>query len=313
MNKKIIAILCLPVIVLAARCSDCARAGQKSDIPSRDELQLQDYTIKNHDLVLTVCLAGNQCKHRAINNNIVNRPYYMDGEDFVLQFEGKNVNSSDMKVSKVEPGKNDLKFYMSFRQSAGGGGPGIPGPGFRELRAKNCFAPDDQRQKIPEIHPADRFARREAKARRPFPGRASRSIKRTAFSPWPTRFRARIFQAGKSESLTRSAGKSDRTGTQSYPAVIGVAEDGKVREYFFKYLDQVRHRQPKPYLIYNTWYDMPNTVNSRALSMPSRESRKTSLTLMASGWTRWCWMTDGTTIQPSGSSIPKNSRRESPR
>jgi len=45
-------------------------------------------------------------------------------------------------------------------------------------------------------------------------------------------------------------------GLASHWAVLGITPDARVKYWFFKYLEQVRVAPLKPYLLYNSWYDL---------------------------------------------------------
>ena len=52
-------------------------------------------------------------------------------------------------------------------------------------------------------------------------------------------------------------------GYTSEPAVIGVAADGKVRDQFLAYIDRMRAAPVRPFLLYNSWYDLQRLAMNR--------------------------------------------------
>jgi Melibiase len=49
-------------------------------------------------------------------------------------------------------------------------------------------------------------------------------------------------------------------GMATEKTVVGVAESGRVQDAFFSYIDSIRAQPVRPYVLYNTWYDLQGMV-----------------------------------------------------
>ena len=239
-----------------------ASAPARTEFPSADERQLADYTIKNRQLVFTVCLAGNKARHRAVSNRLNNSTYYMEGEDFVLEFEGRTVLSSEMDVDKVEPGPDSIRLYMTGRE--------FPVEALLEFRLQGSnhwlekvvsVRASSGREFLKSVRLID--LRKGTEEPRTFPGPGQPVYKKSRFFAVAYPLSEAEVRGGEVRIGHEVGQWIGREWYRSHAAVVGVAEDNKTAKYFFKYLELTRHRPPRPYLLYNTWYDMPGTVNSQ--------------------------------------------------
>lgn len=277
LNKKsIIAAALLVISAAACRCSDGLQAQPKQAVPSADENQLQPFTLKNQSLAFTACLAGPHLVHRALASKLVGLPYYMEGEDFVLDFQGQKINSSDLKVTRTEREPNRIRFDMSAEDFPLEARLEFQIPEAGNFIEKTVYLRATRGRKfLQTIRLID--LRKGGEPPETFPGPGQPVYKKNRFFAiaYPL---SRADISGGETRLWYEVGKNiGPDWWQSCPAVMGVAEDGKVKQYFFQYLDQKRHRKAQPFLLYNSWYDMPGTVNSEGM-VNAVKSIKQSLT-----------------------------------
>lgn len=70
--------------------------------------------------------------------------------------------------------------------------------------------------------------------------------------------------------------KINKDGVSSDWAVFGITPDTRVKYWFFRYLDSIRVASLRPYLLYNSWYDLraPEMVNSPEYVMNERNTKR---------------------------------------
>lgn len=77
--------------------------------------------------------------------------------------------------------------------------------------------------------------------------------------------RATPISGGERVTLGRVVGEDiPAAGYRTQPAVIGVAPEGGVHAQFLHYVNRIRVAAVRPYLLYNTWFDMPSTRMTEA-------------------------------------------------
>lgn len=275
-KKSLIVTVILFCFAAACRCSGSLQAKPQEGAPSADENQLQPFTLKNPSLAFTACLAGNHLVHRALTNKLVGLPYYMEGEDFVLDFQGKTINSSDMQVTRTEFEPDRLRFYMSAKDFPLEARLEFQVPASGNFIEKTVSLRTPSRERfLQSIRLID--LRKGKELPESFPGLGQPVYKKNRFFAIAYPLSCADITGGEIRISYKVGKNIGREWWQSHPAVMGVAEDGKVREYFFQYLEQRRHRPAQPFLLYNSWYDMPGTVNSQGL-VNAVQSLKQNLT-----------------------------------
>ena len=260
MRKKIfIALSCL-ALALGINCLP-TKAGQPEH--PADE-SIETYTIKNQYLVFTAGVVEKHLVHQVLSNRFSHLPYYMEGEEFILEFQGKKIKASEMVVEKIESAPESIRVFLSsddfplearleFRISQTG----------NYLEKILSIRMTKGEKFLSSIQLVDQRKGKEAPQTFPGPGQPVYKKSRFFAIAYPL---SHADITGGEVRIRYDVGKMlDGEWYQSYPAVLGVAEDNKVPEYFFRYLDQARHRPAQPFLLYNTWYDMPGNVSSRAV------------------------------------------------
>jgi len=219
-------------------------------------VELKPFLLKSPYLVFVITLDNQRLAHRAITNRITHLTYYLEGEEFVLEFLQGKVSSEDFLVKKVESFSDRLIFYLSaeelglsarleYRFSQSGAclektlwlKSEKPGYFFKKIYLVNWRAGTGEK---PESFPG--------------PGQPVYTTNRFFAIEYPlsyTKISGDLIQIWYQPGI-----KLSTEWYQSYPALIGVSEDRKAREWFFEYLDEQRHRKPEPYLLYNSWYDL---------------------------------------------------------
>jgi len=246
-------------LLLGINCAP-TKAGQPE--PPADD-NIETYTIKNQYLAFTAGVAGKHLVHQALTNRFSHLPYYMDGEEFILDFQGKKIKASDLVVEKVESAPESIRVFLSSDDF-----PVEARLEFRVSRAGNYLEKNlsirmtKGGQFLRSIRMIDQ--RKGKEAPQTFPGPGQPVYKKSRFFAIAYPLSHADIEGGEVRIWYDVGHMLGREWYQSYPAVIGVAEDEKVPEYFFRYLDQLRHRPAQPFLLYNTWYDMPGNVSSQA-------------------------------------------------
>lgn len=252
----------LPGLFLAMSLN-CAQPVPKPPA-APDDKQFETYTLKNPYLVFTASVVERRLAHRAVANRFSHLSYYLEGEEFILDFQGKKVRASDMAAVKVESAPDCLRFYLSAPESA------------LEARLeyritetgnhleKTLFLRTTQGKKfLKSVQLIELTKGREPPLTFPGPGQPVYKQSRFFAIAYPL---SNADIAGGVVRIWYDLGQMiGEDWYQSQTAVIGVAEDNRVQEYFFRYLDQTRHRPAEPYLLYNSWYDMPGNVTSQAV------------------------------------------------
>jgi len=219
-------------------------------------VELKPFILKSADLVFVITLDNQRLAHRAITNRITHLTYYLEGEEFVLEFSQGKVSSDDFLVDKVEFVSDSLIFYLSAKElSLSARLEYQLSPSGAYLEKRLWLTAEKGGYFLKNLYLINwRAGAGEKPKTFPGPGQPVYTTNRFFAIEYPLSY-AKI--SGDIIKIWYQPGvKLTSEWYQSYPAVIGVSENGKVREWFFKYIDEMRHKKPEPYLLYNSWYDL---------------------------------------------------------
>ena len=239
-------------------------------IPSQTKskkLDLQLYTLRNKYVVFVLGVSERLLLHRALANRITHHNKYLEGEEFVLYFPFQKLYASNFKVEKVQPIKSGLEFFLTCKDL------GLfarleytLGEQDHFLRKKLWLKKEGVPIFLQKIELVSYKLWKEASYLKTFPGPGQPIYAKDFFFgiEYPLS-KAKISQ--DDISLSYQAGKRIANEWYSAPcAIIGVSEPGKLKEWFFRYLERARHRPAQPHLLYNTWYDLRNYNQEQILN-----------------------------------------------
>ena len=179
-------------------------------------------------------------------------------QDLVLHFKGRDIPLELRLTYRLAPGDFFVRRRLEVLD------PGGPRHFLQRIWTDGRHA---GRPRPKSSRPADSASRRPGSCR-PRPGR----------SPgWSGRRRTTGIRAGRDGRALLSCGQEigERIGPAGIAgdwAVLAVTPDARVKHWFFDYLDRVRVAPLRPYMLYNSWYDLrspelskePGTVMNEA-------------------------------------------------
>ena len=246
------------IFLLFVICFLSGRSTKKALSEPNKKLNLSFYIFKNSKIVFTLGVDDKILAHRAICNRLIHRTKYLQGEEFVLYFPGIKVSASSFRIDRIEHLGNKLRFYLSQDKLA--------------LSAQLDYV----------LNKDEHFLRKRLKIKRKGTPLFLRRVELIDYLlhkdkglksfPGPGQpVYASFMFLGVEYPLSQSrldgdwvhisyqVGKHlDEKGIATPWAVIGVGMPDDIPSWFFKYLNSRRPRPLKPYLLYNTWYDLRN-------------------------------------------------------
>ncbi len=238
---------------------------QPTGLKKETSLDLDLYELQSPLLVFTIGVQEKHLYHLAVSNRIIHQTSSLEGEQFILYFRGKTVQASEFLVDRAEKTPGRLSFYLKDD------GDGLAGRldfqiSESGIAVEKTLLLRTERDKkfLEKICLVDSQAGRTGTAITfPSPGQPVYAGNLFFAVAYPLT-EAKI--SGRNISICYQPGQWITPELfQAYPAVLGVSEPDQTGKWFFKYLDEKRHRRPAPYLLYNSWYDMPGSVNQTGL------------------------------------------------
>ena len=228
------------------------------------------YRLENAGMVLTLGVQEGWLLHAAVANRFTGQSFLLaDGSEFRIELSYRILGPWDFKVQAVEPLSNGLLFRLE-------GSERLP----YSLELRYTTEPDawfvrKQLTLIPRGRPVF-IARVSLQEFRPW------ESPQTFSGPGQPVYVGDLF-FGVEYPSARNAVEQGRVvcdypvglragprGYTSESAVIGTAEAGRVRDRFLAYLDRVRSFPVRPFLLYNTWYDLRNYSDQEVLRTLAR-------------------------------------------
>ncbi len=267
MPKKYLLILAglLGLILIYSRVP--ARTGNSGPraICDAQKLSLNLYELKSRFLILQVGVQEQRLIHCAINNRLIPHVNYLEGEEFIIQLEGKRIRASDFLVEKIQELPDRLVFSLKLPHRPVSASLEYKlAPSGLAVEKTLTLKTGPEKKLLSKVCMIENYVGREGTFTT-FPGPGQPAYKGNLFFAvaYPM---AEVKASGLYVSICYNPGVwVGEEGYTTYPGVIGVSEPGKTAQWFFKYLDAKRHRPAEPYLLYNTWYDMPGTVNTEGV------------------------------------------------
>jgi hypothetical protein len=249
----------------------------------------QIYRLENAGMILTLGVQDGWLLHAAVANRLTRQSFLLaDGSEFRIELAHRILGPWDFKVQAVERLPNGLVFRLE-------GSEGLP----YSLELRYTTEPDawfvrKQLTLIPHGR-AVFIARVSLQEFRPW------ESPQTFAGPGQPVYAGDFFFGVEYPSARNTAAKGrvvcaypvgrhvGPKGYTSESAVIGAAERGQVRDRFLAYLDRIRSYPVRPFLLYNTWYDLRNYTDQdviRTLANFSEWSRTGPLqsVVLDDGW-----------------------------
>ncbi|OGP61608.1 MAG: hypothetical protein A2V67_01720 [Deltaproteobacteria bacterium RBG_13_61_14] len=250
-------LLTSPVFLLCLLILLAGRAERKMVAPP------VTYQLKNQGLILTLGVQEGWLLHTALVNRFTGKTYLVPGQEFRIELQFRILGPWDFKVIRVEQTPRQLVFLLQAEQL----------PYLLELRYWT--------------EPEEWFIRKSLNFISPdFPAFVDR-VALSDFKPWQTPetfsgpgqpvYVGDFFFGVEYPSAENQVDKgrvvcaypvglnAGPEGYLSQSAVIGAGEHEKVRERFLAYVDRIRSYPVRPFLLYNTWYDLRNYSDQEVL------------------------------------------------
>jgi len=241
------------------------------------KLEIDTYELKSPLIIFTIGVQEKRLYHRAVSNRIIHKTNYLEGEEFILYFPAKTVRASEFLVDKIETYPNLLSFHLSLPLSSLSARLDFQISESGAVIEKKLLLRTGRDKKLLEKICLIDYKVGIKGVAVTFPSPGQPVYKGNLFFAIADPF-SEALNSEQNISICYQPGKwITPESYQSYPALIGVSEPDRTGEWFFKYLDEKRHRGPAPYLLYNSWYDLPGTVNEAGV-LHSIRGIKTNLT-----------------------------------
>jgi len=261
LQKKILPALLLVLSLLLCFMSWFFALAQNQEHKVLVELK----ELKSPFIVFTIGVRDNRVVHRAITNRITHHTNYLEGEEFILFFQNQKTLSSDFILDRAETLAGQLSYYLKnpsaglsarldFKLSDSGA-----------VVEKRLFLKSERGKKIVQKICLIDFRVGRTGEFTVFPGAGQPAYKGNLFFAiaYPL---SEVKASGLDLSICYEPHQLiDSNGYLSHTAIIGVSEPAQTQKWFMKYVDEFRHRKAEPYILYNSWYDLPGTVNEEGL------------------------------------------------
>ena len=246
----------------------------------------EHYLLGNHYLERIITLTGGAVHTVELRNRQDGRDYAVTGGEFQLRLirervgyhfgeqnpwvlESNDFLASPPRIRKLADGGVQLRFPLKLRHAADYGQPGLAATLVYSLGGRDFFTRQWLRLRTTGrgklfLDSAAPFIGRIGGERWRLGGFGQPLFSRDLFLG--LEFPTSINRAhGSQVRLGRVVGVNiGRRGYRTQPAVIGVAPAGAVHAWFMRYVARIRVAPVRPYLLYNTWFDMPERKMTEA-------------------------------------------------
>ncbi len=252
------------------------------------------YLLGNRYLVRVIGLHAGRVQTLALRNRMDGRSYAVSGGEFQLRlirervgysYGGQNPWTLDARdflasapaIRKSADGTIELRFPLALRPERSYGQPGLAATLVYALAPKQFYT--RQWLELKTLGAGKLFLDSDA----PFAGRIGGARFRLGGFGQPLFGRDLFLGLEYPSSINRARGSRVRLGRivgrnlgaggyRTQAAVLGVTPEGAVHRWFMRYVAAMRVAPVRPYLLYNTWFDLPERLmNEAALSRRARQ------------------------------------------